>query len=135
MADAVTSEKQVDGSRKVVYHLTNISDGTGESAVIKLNLSDLTNIRPGVAASSLVLEEVQYDVQGFDYVRLDFNADTNQVCALLSGTNYLDFRHTGGVHAANTGASGFNGDILLTTGGTATSGDTYDILVTFRKKV
>ena len=35
MADAVTSQTIQDGQRKAVLKFTNISDGTGESAVTK----------------------------------------------------------------------------------------------------
>ena len=37
MADAVTSQKIVDTDRKLVYKFTNISDGTGESSVNKVD--------------------------------------------------------------------------------------------------
>ena len=40
MADAVTSQTIVDGEKTVVQKFTNISDGTGESAVVKVDVSD-----------------------------------------------------------------------------------------------
>ena len=41
MADAVTSTTIVDDNRKAVIQLTNTSDGTGESAVTKIDVSAL----------------------------------------------------------------------------------------------
>ena len=41
MADAVTSQTLVDGPKKAVLKFTNISDGTGESAVKKVDVSAL----------------------------------------------------------------------------------------------
>ena len=42
MADTVTSQTIQDGERKAVLKFTNISDGSGESAVTKVDVSALT---------------------------------------------------------------------------------------------
>ena len=39
MADAVTSQTLVDNDKTLVMKFTNISDGTGESAVKKVDVS------------------------------------------------------------------------------------------------
>ena len=39
MADAVTSQTIVDGEKTVVQKFTNISDGTGESRIVKVDVS------------------------------------------------------------------------------------------------
>ena len=44
MADAVTSQTIVDGDRYAVIKLTNVSDGTGESAVTKVDVSSLASL-------------------------------------------------------------------------------------------
>jgi len=41
MADAVTTQIIHDGDRQVVMKFTNISDGTGEAAVQKVDVSTL----------------------------------------------------------------------------------------------
>ena len=41
MADTVTSQTIQDDNRKAVLKFTNISDGTGESAVTKIDVSAL----------------------------------------------------------------------------------------------
>ena len=42
MADAVTSQTLVDGEKTAIIKLTNISDGSGETAVKKVDVSALT---------------------------------------------------------------------------------------------
>ena len=44
MADAVTSQTIVDGQKTAVLKFTNISDGTGESAVAKVDVSALSSL-------------------------------------------------------------------------------------------
>ena len=47
MADAVTSQTIIDGQKTVVMKFTNISDGTGESAVTKVDVSALAALPDG----------------------------------------------------------------------------------------
>ena len=49
MADAVTSQTIIDGDRYAVIKLTNISDGTGESAVTKVDDSALASLGSNTA--------------------------------------------------------------------------------------
>ena len=49
MADAVTSQTLADGDKIAVIKLTNISDGTGESSVAKVDVSALTSASDGTA--------------------------------------------------------------------------------------
>ena len=51
MADAVTSQTIQDGQRKAVLKFTNASDGTGESAVKKVDVSALTSNAQGEACT------------------------------------------------------------------------------------
>jgi len=51
MADAVTSQTIIDGSSKAVLKFTNVSDGTGESAVTKVDVSALSNNSLGQACT------------------------------------------------------------------------------------
>ena len=53
MADAVTSQTIQDGERVAVMRFTNVSDGTGESAVKKVDVSALNSIAAGTACSSV----------------------------------------------------------------------------------
>ena len=47
MADAVTSQTIQDSERKAVLKYTNVSDGTGESAVVKVDVSALASNASG----------------------------------------------------------------------------------------
>ena len=131
MTDAVDVKYILKGTRRHTVRLTNISDGTGETTVVKVDASTL--IGPsGSAPSRLMVEKVEGTVQGFSSVHLFFDATTNDELAVLgSGYTYLDWNFEGG--SVDPASSGTTGDILLTTiGATATA--TYDITITFRLK-
>ena len=51
MADAVTSQTLVDGHQTAVFKFTNISDGTGESEVVKVDVSALSKNGQGDISS------------------------------------------------------------------------------------
>lgn len=131
MADTVDSKAVWAGKRRRVVHLTNISDGTGESAVVKVDVSALTG-PDGSAPTYTVVEEIQYAIQGFTSVRLVWDATTDDEIAVLpSGSGYLNFKEAGGL--VDPKSTGTTGDILLTTAG-AISGATYDITLVIRLK-
>ena len=136
MADAVTSQTLADGDRIAVMKFTNISDGTGESSVEKVDISALAASNAGLTPALATIEQIWYDVGGMR-VALEWNATTNVVAAVLGGSaavgvgsGYMDFRSFGGVK--NTLASGYNGDIDLTTHG-HTAHDHYTIVLQLRK--
>ena len=136
MADAVTSQTLSDGDNIAVVKFTNISDGSGEASVAKVDVSALANNSAGAACALATIEQVWYDIGGMR-VALEWNATTNVVAAVLGGSaaagnvsGYMDFRSFGGVK--NTLASGYNGDIDLTTHG-HTSHDHYTIVLQLRK--
>ena len=61
MADAVTSTTIVDDDRKAVIQLTNTSDGTGESAVTKIDVSALAaRSSDGAACTGCKVERINY---------------------------------------------------------------------------
>jgi hypothetical protein len=129
MADAVTSIVTAGGPRIYSVRLTNISDGTGETLVTKINLTTLT-MPPGTPQpTSCGIEEIQWISQGFTSIRLYFDHSTDDVAALLSGNGYRCFEPTGVL--GDPKSAGGNGNILLSTAG-AVSGATYDILLTVR---
>ena len=136
MADAVTSQTLSDGGTTAVVKLTNISDGSGESSVAKVDVSGLTSASDGTACSRVHIEQIWYDIGGMR-VALEWNATSNVVAAVLGGSaaagnvsGHMDFRSFGGIK--NTEASGVNGDIDLTTHG-HTAHDHYTIVLQLRK--
>jgi hypothetical protein len=136
MADAVTSQTLSDGDNIAVIKLTNLSDGNGEASVKKVDVSALAANSAGATPALATIEQVWYDIGGMR-VALEWNATTNVVAAVLGGSaavgvgsGYMDFRSFGGVK--NTLASGYNGDIDLTTHG-HTAHDHYTIVLQLRK--
>ena len=136
MADAVTSQTLSDGDRSAVVKLTNTSDGTGESSVAKVDISGFATNMHGETPARATIEQIWYDIGGMR-VALEWNATSNVVAAVLGGSaaagpgsGYMDFRSFGGVK--NTLASGYNGDIDLTTHG-HTAHDHYTIVLQLRK--
>ena len=136
MADAVTSQTLADGDRIAVVKFTNISDGTGESSVAKVDISALAVNSAGTTPARATIEQVWYDIGGMR-VALEWNATTNVVAAVLGGSaaagnvsGHMDFRSFGGIK--NTLASGYDGDIDLTTSG-HTNLDHYTIVLELSK--
>lgn len=124
MADAVRSIVQLSGKNRYLINITNISDGTGETDVVKVDKSTLTNVN-GVEPTALNVVSIQWAIQGFTSVRLEWDHTTDDVLALLpSGIGYRDYSFGGAL--ADPRSAGTTGDILLTTAG-AVSGATYDI--------
>lgn len=121
MADAVSSQTILDGARYAVMKFTNLSDGTGESAVLKVDVSALSG-----APSSVSIKRIHYDVSGM-VATLLWDADTDvRIADLGSNTGTMDFSEFGGL--PNNAGAGKTGDILLTTTGHS-SGDSYTIIL------
>ena len=136
MADAVTSQTLSDGGKTAVVKLTNIYDGTGESSVAKVDVSALAANSAGAACAHATINQIWYDIGGMR-VALEWNATSNVVAAVLGGSaaagnvsGYMDFRSFGGIK--NTLASGYDGDIDLTTHG-HTAHDHYTIVLELSK--
>jgi hypothetical protein len=132
MADAVTSQTLIDGGKQVVMKFTNVSDGTGESAVKKVNVSALESSVDGDACTGVVIERIWWQCIGMK-VQILWDATTDAFCIELgenqSGSH--DYTVFGGL--TNNAGSGKTGDIQFTTIG-HTSADTYTIILYMRKK-
>lgn len=125
MVDTVTNTTIFAGTRRHIIHLTNVSDGTGESAVVKVDVSALTG-PDGTPPTAVTIEEISWDIQGFTSVTLAWDATTDDTIAVLSGQGYSDWTAVGGLHdPASTGATG---DVVLTTTGAAANAS-YDITI------
>lgn len=130
MADTVQTNVIFDGSRRRIVQLLNSSDATGESAVVKVDVSALTG-PDGTAPSKVSIQEVEYDIQGFSAVLLYFDATTDDEALYLpAGSGVKDFTNIGGLHDPQS--TGTTGDIVLTTVGAAV-GATYDIILHVKK--
>lgn len=124
MADAVTTQTFNAGDRNLIMSFTNLSDGTGESAVKKVDASD-----NGV--TELRIDRIVANVSGMA-VSILWDADTD-VRAFIIGqdtSGEFDFRPFGGLK--NNAGTGKTGDINFTTHG-HTSGDSYSIILYMSK--
>jgi hypothetical protein len=127
MADTVTSQTIQDGERNCIMKFTNVSDGTGESAVAKVDVSALAANAAGISCSEVRVMRVSHAIVGMS-VQLFLNASTNVLLMELaeSSNGHMNFRDFGGI--PNNAGSGKDGDILFTTVGHS-SGDTYSIVL------
>jgi len=133
MTDAVTSTTLSDSDRSAVIQLTNTSDGTGEAAVTKVDVSALAARKSdGAVCTGVRLAKIVYSTFGMS-VKLLWHATTNTICWDLNSdyTTDEDFTEFGGIRNT-TAAGGKTGDIKLTTTG-HTSGDSYVIVLTLFK--
>ena len=136
MADAVTSQTIVDTEKRVVMKFTNLSDGNGEAAVKKVDVSALTAHPDGTACSQVTIDQIWYDVGGMR-LAIYFDASTSALALTVGGSaaagnvqGHMDFRSFGGIK--NNAGGGINGDIDLTTSG-HTNLDHYTIVLELRK--
>ena len=131
MADAVTSQTIQDGEKTAILKFTNVSDGTGESAVKKVDVSALTKNSAGQTCSTVSVSRIYWATVGMS-VKLEFDASTNVLILGLpadsTGDEYYDL-FTG---IPNNAGSGVTGDIDFTTTGHS-SGDSYSIILVLNK--
>lgn len=130
MVDTVNTQVVYSGHRRYTVHLTNESDGTGESAVTKVDISTLTD-GAGKTATYSTIDMIEYSVSGMNYVTLEWDATTNDEIAVLSGQSTIDWYAFGG--KTDPQSTGTTGDIVLTTDGAA-DGASYDITIHMRPK-
>jgi len=132
MADAVATQTIQDGGNTAIFRFTNVSDGSGESAVAKIDVSALA-VDPvtGAACTKVSIQKIYYSTIGMG-VKIFFNASTNVLAWQLNAdwADTLDFSDFTGI--PNNAGSGVNGDILFTTVGHS-SGDVYNIVMQVRK--
>ena len=131
MADAVTSQTIQDGERNCIMKVTNVSDGTGESAVAKVDVSALASNSEGKSCSEVKVMRVSHAIVGMS-VQLFLDATSNVLLMELaeSSNGHMDFKDFSGI--PNNAGSGKTGDILFTTKGHS-SGDTYSIVLEMHK--
>jgi hypothetical protein len=132
MADAVTSQTLIDGPNKAVMKFTNVSDGTGESAVVKVDVSALAASLDGDACSEVVIERIWWQCIGMK-VKILFDATSDQFCIELGENQSGDHDYSSFGGLTNNAGAGKTGDVSFTTVG-HTSGDTYTVILYMRKK-
>ena len=130
MVDAVTSQIIFDGTRTAVMKFTNISDGTGETAVLKVDVSALTGFQGQTCTGvNIVTLDAMTVGMGVDIL---WDATTDVICYTIGADQFVsfDFARFGGI--TNNAGSGKTGDLMFTTVG-ATAGDRYTIVLEMTK--
>jgi len=125
MADAVATTTIIDGPRKAVIYCTDTSDGGGEAAVTKVDVSALSQSPDLGTCTGVRLEKVVFSNVGMG-VKILWDATTDVIALELPAdySDTLDFSDISGL--PNYAGSGKTGDIQFTTVG-HTSGDTYSV--------
>ena len=130
MADTVTTQTIADTSGvKFVAKLTNLSDGSGETLVKKIDASELTFMSED---GNRTIARVYYSINTSDRksgVEILWDGETNATALFLSGQGFMDFRTDG--NSIPNNATTPTGDVLLSTKNFA-SGDNYTIIIEFR---
>ena len=77
MADAVATQTIQDNGSTAIFRFTNTSDGTGESAVTKIDVSALAaDPVTGAACTKVSIEKIQYTTVGMG-VKIFFDATSD----------------------------------------------------------
>lgn len=133
MVDAVTTQILENGPRNWAYSFTNLSDGTGESGVVKVDGSAAGPL--GVTIGGVItyptkhlkIIEIEYDVKGMA-LEIIWDATSSQNALVLGGFGKIKFKRAGGLaQVDNVGVYlvGATGKIKFTTlGAIANSGYT-----------
>ena len=132
MADAVATQTIQDGARKAIFRFTNVSDGSGEAAVKKIDVAALTaDPVSGAACSKVSIEKIWYTTIGMG-VKIFFDASTDLLAWQLNAdyADELDFSEFNGI--PNNAGSGVTGDIMFTTVAHS-DGDVYNICMSVIK--
>ena len=107
---------------------TNQSDGTGETAVKKVDVSALVG-----SPTEVVIRKITYTTHGIGVsVLWDANVNLEAVRIPQDEHGILDFTRFGGL--VNDAGIGVTGDILFTTTETPVSGDGYTVVLEMVKK-
>lgn len=127
MADAVTSQTILDGERLFIGKFTNISDSTGESAVVKIDVSALAASASGNACNGVKINKIWAQTTGMS-VDILWDATTDLICETIPENQFylMDYSSFGGL--PNNAGAGKTGDVLFSTVGAA-AGDRYTIII------
>ena len=119
------------GNRRVVVQMLNLSDGTGESLVKKVDLDNLKTSNGNVPGKTVV-EKIEYHTSGMG-VRIYWDRAPAKLIAYLppDASDEFDWTDVGG--KVDPCDDDRTGDILFTTAG-ADAGDTYDVTMYVRLK-
>ena len=126
MADAVATQVLVDDTRRAVFKFTSISDGTGETGVVKIDVSTLASYQ-GAPCTGVSIQRVDAITVGVG-LNILWDATTDVLIMAFGADEFVsfDFSRFGGL--TNNSGGGKTGDVLFTTVG-STAGDKYTVVM------
>jgi len=127
MADAVATQILFDGERKAIMKFTNVSDGTGETKVLKVDVSALNPSSFQRPCDGVTITKIYAMTHGME-VAIYWDATTDVLVTVVpQNSNYVaDYESFGGLW--NNAGTGKTGDVLFSTQD-ASAGDTYTIIL------
>ena len=127
MADAVATQILFDGERTAIMKFTNISDGTGETKVTKVDASALSPSSFDKACDGVTITKIHAMTHGME-VDMYWDATTDVLIGVIPQNQMysMDLTQFGGLW--NNAGAGKNGDVQFSTRD-ASAGDTYMIIL------
>jgi hypothetical protein len=127
MADLVASQTLLDGERLFIGKFTNISDGTGETNAIKVDVSTLAASAAGKACTGVKINKIWISTHGLE-IKVLWAATTPLMAWMVPQNNIyeIDFSIFGGL--TNNAGAGVTGDIAFTTSDQS-AGDMYAVVL------
>lgn len=132
MPDTVTTRTLANGPRNLIRRFTNVSDGSGESAVLKIDATDVTLGYQGVPLG------IYSRIKRIDWVvrngglQVLWDATTDEEAFVLNGEGFKDYSQQVGVPVP--AISGVTGSIRFTTLGFMPNSG-YDVTIHLVKGV
>lgn len=135
MANTISITKLLDGARFAVFHIYIKSDGATGDLADHVLIDPAADLNPLLnAVPSLTIDEIWYDLSGFD-ARLEFDylVDDTAVWTLSGGNGvHMDFTPFGGLKDRSQVLDG-TGKLMITTNGLLSAGDNGTIIIKVRK--
>ena len=137
MADTVTSQTLKDSASTWAVKLTNVSDGTGETGVVKVSANTLV-ASDGGSTQRLSINKIAWSVASgtsatiSPRVTLLWRGTSNTTIVTLTGSGFWDLTTAGQCPLTNNAGAGANGDILLSTAG-FTASAAYTVIIEGKK--
>lgn len=132
MADAVTTQTIIDGERNLVIKFTNLSDGTGEAAVTKIDVSALSASRDNQPCTGVAIRRIWAMTSGVS-VDILWEATVDVLALRIPAGEDIDWDFLCFNGLTNNAGAGVTGDVAFTTTGAA-AGDSYSIILDCIKK-
>jgi hypothetical protein len=123
---AVATRYLVKGRNKVNVHVTGVWAVADETDTVVIDKSALVG-PDGTEPGAIRVDEITWAIGGgYEYIQLEWDHTTDDICVRLAGQGYMDFRPSGGLNDPRS--AGDTGDLILTAQGGA-AGDIIDLLI------